>query len=106
MATLFLLAWLLFGLKAGLLVGVITAVITVALIVIDKRHAKGDGPGFRRLPISRAVAAEEQGRLERPDYRRQPLADIDRRRRAAGAYVPPRPSSEMSMTSLYQQRGG
>jgi hypothetical protein len=62
-ATLFLLAWLLFGLKAGLLVGVVTAMITVALIVIDKRHAKGDGPGGSTLPISRAAAAGEQERL-------------------------------------------
>jgi hypothetical protein len=61
--TLFLLAWLLFGLKVGLLVGVITAAITMALMVIHKRHAKGDGPGGSTLPISRAAAAGEQERL-------------------------------------------
>ena len=63
MATLFLLAWPLFGLKVGLLVGVITVAITVALIVMEKHHAKGDGPGGSTLPISRAAAAGEQERL-------------------------------------------
>jgi hypothetical protein len=55
-----LLAWLLFGLKAGLLVGVVTAAITVALIVIDKRHARGDGPGVRRSQLVEPLALESR----------------------------------------------
>jgi hypothetical protein len=59
---LFLLAWLFFGLRVALLVAVVWLAITVALIVIDKRQAKGDGPGGSTLPISGRAAAGGQER--------------------------------------------
>jgi hypothetical protein len=52
-----LFAWLLLGLKVALLVSVVKVAITVVLIVIDKREAKGDGPGGSTIQIDRRAAA-------------------------------------------------